>query len=318
MNKTPILLLIFNRPFHTKQVFESVRKYKPKKLYISADGPRENNISDLVLCKETRGIIDSIDWECELVTNFFESNKGCRSAVYEGITWFFQQEERGIILEDDILPEPSFFEYCHKSLEYYENKMEIGIICGMNFAPQKINKDSILYSQFSNYAFIWGWATWRRTWDLYDPDLNEWDGDYFFLKKIKYINSRIIDVWVSLFDLVKYHNYNTWDYQLNFLLFKYSLLSVVPSENLIDNIGFGINSTHTKELKPQWLKPYKPNIKEFILTSDFDSLQQNKEFTKRVFADNYYNILKFVIKKTIKKLFINKLIISKKKINETR
>lgn len=311
MYKAPILLLVFNRPTLTKRVFDCIRKYRPNKLYVSADGPRFNVTDDLELCAKTLEIFNQIDWECELITNFSEFNKGCRVAVYEGISWFFQHEEMGIILEDDILPEPAFFEFCSKALYFYYEYQSVGIISGMNFSDSKFSGDQILTCRFSNYAFIWGWATWKRTWDLYSPDLKDWDGeDINFLKHVRYINSRLINTWKYLFFLIKFENYNTWDYQLNYLLFKFRLINVVPSHSLIDNIGFGNNSTHTRESKPKWLKPVKTNFSEIVFNLNFEDLIENKHFTSKVFADNLINNIKFSLKQVV--LFFVRTIIFKK------
>lgn len=319
MIKAPILLLVFNRPTLTKRVFDCIRQYKPDKLYISADGPRSNVSDDFELCALTRELFKTIDWKCNLVTNFSESNKGCRIAVYDGISWFFQHEEMGIILEDDIVPLPIFFDFCNEALDFYKNYSQIGMISGMNFSDSKNDYEPNLSSQFSNYAFIWGWATWKRTWDKYELNLENWDGvNTEFMNSIKYINPRLINAWRNMFNLVKYKNFNTWDYQLNYLLFSNSLLTVVPSKNLIDNIGFGINSTHTKENKPKWLHQNKSKIQHINLSTNFDDLTQNKFFSEKVFADNRYNQLKFSIKKLLNNSLVSRLFFLKKYFYEIR
>ncbi len=163
MFQTPILFLIFNRPDTTKRVFESISRVKPTKLYIAADGARKNKVGEVLLCQETRNIIELIDWECEIKTLFRTENLGCKIAVSSAIDWFFENEEQGIILEDDCLPHPSFFGYCETLLNYYKDDLRIGHIGGDNFQKGKKRGEGSYY--FSQYYFIWGWAIWKLAWN---------------------------------------------------------------------------------------------------------------------------------------------------------
>ena len=242
---TPILFLIFNRPDLTHRVFKSIKEAKPKRLYIAADGPFSNNKFEKKLCYESRKIIKSIDWECELKTLFKEKNLGCKIAVSQAIEWFFDHEKEGIILEDDCLPTQSFFLFCQDLLDKYRYEDKIGAICGfysneMDYQPKQ--------SYFmSRYLRVWGWAGWRRTFEDYESNLkflieknNTWEKDIFsnndFLLK-KY--------WQEMFKEVACERINTWDVQLQYLLWKKKQYVLVPTKNLIKNIGWS-NGAHSQ------------------------------------------------------------------------
>ena len=246
MYNIPILFIIFNRLDTTEQVFEQIRKQKPKYLYIAADGPRKDREDDNENCKKTRAIIDRIDWDCELKTLFREENLGCGKAVSGAITWFFENVEMGIILEDDCLPHEDFFPYCEELLIKYKYNKEVKMISGDNFQNGIKRGDASYY--FSAYTHIWGWATWKRTWQEYDFSLNNISKKGF--KKIlkQYFslwNER--QVWLDKFVLMKKSVIDTWDYQLSFNIWKNQGINIMPNVNLVSNIGFGELSTHTND-----------------------------------------------------------------------
>ena len=250
MLKTPILFLIFNREDTAQQVFEAIRKQKPKYLYVAADGPRKNEEGEAEKCQATRAIIDRIDWDCELKTLFREENVGCKTAVSSAITWFFENEEKGIILEDDCLPDPSFFPYCEELLERYKDDERVGNISGNCFHPEAINSK---YSYtFSSIAHIWGWASWRRAWQNVDLDFSYWDkyannkryraGLFNSFREKAYFSSFISD------SLRSKDGMSVWDVQFSFSLRLQNQLSVYPSANLVTNIGLNSEgATHTKK-----------------------------------------------------------------------
>ena len=170
--KLPILLLTFNRPSETSILIKKLSLVKPSKIYISQDGPRKSNINDKVNCEKVKKIFKYIDWKCEIFYKFNENNLGCRSSVSSAINWFFQNEEKGIILEDDCIPSDTFFLFCEKMLDKYENSNEIYVVSGSNF--QKNIKIGNADYYFSKYAHCWGWATWRRAWISYDDSMKFW------------------------------------------------------------------------------------------------------------------------------------------------
>jgi hypothetical protein len=231
--KSPVLLLVFNRPDTTKKVFDAIRLAKPSKLYVVADGPRQNISGESLKCSEVRKIVTLVDWDCKLITLFRNENLGCKYGVASGIDWFFKNEEEGVILEDDCLPTQEFFEFCDVMLEKYRSDDTIGTITGINVFGEKVKSDSYYYSK---YQSIWGWATWRSRWTHYKVDID----DRKKIERLDVTNSypnhfrRHIDFCL---DLVSAGLNNTWDYQLQYLLIKKNYLCVRPYANLISNIG---------------------------------------------------------------------------------
>lgn len=244
MLDTAVLFIVFNRPDTTQKVFDVIKSVKPKRLYITADGPRKNNENDRINCEECRSIVHQIDWECELKTLFRDENLGCRNAVSDAITWFFKHEEQGIVLEDDCLPDPSFFDYCQELLEKYKNNPEIMLISGDNFQNGIKRGEASYY--FSRYNHIWGWASWRRAWQLYDVDMKTFpqQKEENFIQKIFY-KKKIQNYWMKRFQKSHDGEINTWDYQWTYTIFSHHGISILPNVNLISNIGFGEQSTHT-------------------------------------------------------------------------
>lgn len=244
---TPILFLVFNRPSTTQVVFDAICKVKPTRLYIASDGPRRNVPSDMEKCAAVRAIVSNIDWECEVKTLFREENFGCGKAVSSAITWFFQQEAEGIILEDDCLPIPDFFSFCTELLEKYRNDKRVMQIGGNNFLSE-IHRSYEFSYFFSNHNSIWGWATWRRAWDMYDYNMTHYDEimrSGFFNDHFSSIYEEDYFTWVFRRTVV--HPHITWDYQWEFIRRINSGLTIMPQKNLVVNIGFGANATHTTD-----------------------------------------------------------------------
>lgn len=243
-NIAPVLFLIFNRPAITRKAFEAIKAVKPAKLFIAADGPRKSHPEDLVLCIETRKIVDEIDWDCEVNTLFREKNIGLRNAVSDAITWFFEHVEEGIILEDDLIPSKSFFPFVTDMLDKYKYDQRIFAISGTNYHGVCDEIDGSYY--FSKYPTSHGWATWRRSWKLYD-EFTKWDKikhshsiDHLFPDKVEK------EFWVNIFNRVQNKEIDSWAYIWNYSCFVNSMLSIIPKKNLVQNIGFGETATHTK------------------------------------------------------------------------
>jgi len=246
MLTTPILFLIFNREDTTQKVFDAIRLQKPKYLYVAADGARKHKQGETETCQRVRDII-KIDWDCELKTLFRDENLGCKMAVSSAITWFFDNVEQGIILEDDCLPDPSFFPFCEELLEKYKNDTRIGHIGGDNFFPDIVEKD-ISYD-FCSYSHNWGWASWRRVWKNYDVNFPFWN-EQKNKRSFLFCNKRDEIYFSSVIPDVKnnHNGINTWDMQYLFTLRSQNQLSIYPSVNLVENIGLGdLNATHTTE-----------------------------------------------------------------------
>ena len=245
--KTPVLFIIFNRLDIAKQVFASIRDYQPVQIYIAADGPRLEKEGEKGKCNDVREwVLLHIDWECDVKTLFRSENLGCGKGPASAITWFFEHEDEGIILEDDCVPHTDFFIFCEQLLEYYRSDKRISILSGCNFDTKKqfSTRDSYYYSVF---PYTWGWATWKRNWNEYDYTLSRWkamkqkDLLAYIFKEKKYNLA-----WKSLFDkLSNDEPKDIWDYQFFFQCFRRKQVSIVPSVNLISNIGFGKIATHT-------------------------------------------------------------------------
>ena len=240
----PILFLVFNRLDTTQLVFEEIRKIAPLKLYIASDGPRDNREGENKKVESVRNfIIQSIDWNCEIKTLFRDENLGCGKAVSGAITWFFKNEEMGIILEDDCLPSKSFFLYCKELLEKYKDDTRIFHIAGNN--PLTVTKTEYSY-YFARIQHCWGWASWKRAWDHYSYNIT--DLDNFISKKIInkiFHNNNYKKYWINIFLQMSNHEIDTWDYQWTYTIFKNNGLCINPSLNLISNIGFNDDATHT-------------------------------------------------------------------------
>ena len=250
---TPVLILIFNRPEITKQVFNAIQQAKPPRLYVAGDGPRSKCTEDEENCKLARSIATNVDWDCEVKTLFRDHNLGCRLAVSQAIYWFFEQEPEGIILEDDCLPSQSFFWFCQEMLEYFRNDKAVGVICGF-YSNELEYKPSASFF-FSRYLRVWGWAGWRRSNEGYDSNINlliekqnTWKKDIFsrtdiFLKRY----------WQDMFEEVGSGKIDTWDIQLQYLLWQKKQQVIVSSKNLVQNIGWAqgahpLTKDHNHEL----------------------------------------------------------------------
>ncbi|MCS7053538.1 MAG: hypothetical protein NZM09_07355 [Ignavibacterium sp.] len=242
---TPVAFIIFNRPDTTKIVFEEIRKAKPKQFFIIADGPRKNKIGEDKICEQTRAIVENIDWECDVKRNYSDINLGCKKRVSSGISWVFENVDRAIFIEDDCLPDQSFFRYCQELLEYYKDREEVMLISGNKVLSDYEVKNYSYY--FSRFAHIWGWASWRRVWQKYDVSMSDWAeiNQLQFLKNILN-NKKAVKYWKTIYDEVYNGDINTWDYQLEYTIWKNKGLSIIPSKNLVLNIGFNNpNATHT-------------------------------------------------------------------------
>lgn len=272
MFNTPILFLIFNRPDTTKQVFLKIKELKPKQLFVAADGAREHKDGEQELVEQTRRIVlDNIDWECEVKTLLRNRNLGCGKAVSEAITWFFEQVEQGIILEDDCLPEMSFFYFCEKMLEKYKYNQKILMITGTNYLFSLQKKQNIDY-YYSNICAIWGWATWRRAWELCDSKIRGVDRKHI---KTKYINQYFTNFIYNMIKDTVEGNLDTWDtfWLYNFII--YDGLSVTPIKNQIKNIGY--SGTHTNN-----------NISPFInMPTEVITNIENLKSPNKISPDSY-------------------------------
>jgi len=252
MNTPSVLFIIFNRPDTTSRVFEQIRRARPQKLFVAADGPRAYRVGEAELCRQARSIVDKVDWDCDVHTLFRDENLGCKFGPSTAIDWFFHNVEEGIILEDDCVPDLSFFRYCQELIEKYRDNPKILSISGFNFgyAPS----DALSAYSFSRYMNMWGWATWRRSVKLIDYEISNWDN----IDQLRFLHKgtreSIIDFdwkwikdWRRTFNDLIHKDVDAWDYCWIYAGFKYKLLTIFPHQNLIENIGFNQQATHTHD-----------------------------------------------------------------------
>ena len=240
---TPVLLLTFNRPATSFKVLNTIKEAGIRKLYLASDEGRDESEKERVH-KLRNDLLKRIDWDCEVKTLFQSENQGCKNGVSSAIQWFFDNEEMGIILEDDCLPTPTFFQFCSELLHRFKEDRRVWMISGNNLLEENQSEASYFFTQI--YSSIWGWATWRDRWSEYDIEMKgfkellrkeEWE-NYFNQKQIFELRMQEIS---SIFDGV-----DTWDHQWAFCRFKNKGLGVTPKFNLIKNIGFGEDATHTQ------------------------------------------------------------------------
>jgi hypothetical protein len=257
--KTPVAFIIFNRPDKTAKVFEAIRQAKPPKLFVFADGPREDRLGESEKCAATRSVIDSVDWECEVLTNYSDVNLGMKLAEFRAFDWVFNNVEEAIFLEDDCLPHITFFRFCEEMLEYYRTDERITAICGCNFQFGRNHNNCSYY--FSRIFHGWGWAGWRRSWQNYDLDMKLWteirDGKFleFILK-----DKRALQYWTKTFQDTYDGVISTWDHQFTLASWSQNGLTVMPNSNLITNVGFGQDATNTKGYSSASNVPHKAMV----------------------------------------------------------
>ena len=260
---TPVLFLIFNRPDNTQRVFDEIRKAQPQHLFVAADGPRASVAGEADRCHATRAIIQQVDWECEVTTLYRDRNLGCGKAVSQAISWFFEQVAEGMILEDDCVPHPSFFYFCQEMLRYYRFDTRVMHISGSNFQFGQVRGDGSYY--FSRVANVWGWATWRRAWNVYDFNIKS------YLKLLEdNILSDIFDTksmakWhARTFGNVYHRTWDNWDQQWIYAFYTNHGLSIIPNKNLITNVGFGDDASAEYHGDDQYINMPREEITDIV------------------------------------------------------
>lgn len=240
----PVIFMIFNRPDTARRAFETIRAAKPPQLLVIADGPRASKPDEAEKCEATRAIIEGVDWDCEVHKNFADANMGIRDRISTGITWAFEIVDRAIILEDDCVPDASFFPYCADLLDRYEHDERVMMVSGNNhlFGHAEI-ADSYYFSRYPHY---WGWATWRRAWAHYDMNMTQWPNirdrnlfDQYFAK----LSERYY--WEAIFEMVYRNKVDTWAWRWVYSIWANSGVCAAPARNLVHNVGFDADATHT-------------------------------------------------------------------------
>jgi|UniRef100_A0A832AXC6 hypothetical protein len=291
--KTAVLMLTFKRLSTTKEVFEQIKKTKPPRLYIASDGPRENIHEEAEKVNVVRDFVMShIDWDCKVKTLFRDKNLGSMKAVSEAITWFFENEEKGIILEDDCVPSLSFFWFCEELLNKYKDNLDIWHIGGSNFQNGIKRGNGSYY--FSALNHVWGWASWANRWKFYDVKLNSISDDSFINQ---YWSGNAFKYWSKIFWTIKNRGIDAWDYQWTFTMWFNKGLAILPNLNLITNIGFYDARSGVK-------KPDK-NMNKERYELDFHNFIDPVEIKRDTIADEYtmkHSFYISLIKRILRKL----------------
>ena len=238
---TPVVLQIFNRPQCAEQVLAAVAEVKPKRLFVVADGPRGREEAEQ--CNAARALIAKVDWDCEVLTDFSPTNLGCEGRVSSGLAWVFNTVEEAIILEDDNVPHPTFFRFCEELLHKYRHDDRVMMINGTNFQFGRRRTKCSYY--FSRYSSTWGWASWRRAWRYYDRQMGLWPA----LRHTPWLNEILghpeaVTYYHDIFQRTYGGQINTFAYRWKFALWAHNGLVVVPSVNLVTNIGCGKGATN--------------------------------------------------------------------------
>jgi hypothetical protein len=271
--ETPVALFVFNRPETTRRVFEVIARTRPAKLLLIADGPRLEKAGEVERCTEVREIVSRVDWPCEVLMNFSNTNLGCQERIISGLNWVFSLEEEAIILEDDCLPDPSFFPYCRELLERYRGDSRVAAISGTNLVGKYLNTKYSYF--FSRLGGNWGWATWRTEWQRYDRHMEQWPE----LKRAGALSEVFEDskdaaYWTQIFDdMYENKGRSAWDYQWVYTHLKNNALTIIPRVNLVANIGFGRGATHTSAADPRLMPPVKEVTFPLIHPPDFIPLR---------------------------------------------
>ncbi|MDT7934178.1 MAG: hypothetical protein RQ833_06200 [Sphingomonadaceae bacterium] len=261
-----LLLLIFARPHLTARVWEAVRVARPPRLYVGADGPRPDHPGDAAACAAARGCV-APDWPCEVRTLYRDRNLGCARAVSEAVTWFFQHEQQGIVLEDDMAPMPGFFPFVEALLDRYAADERVGLVAGANFAGAPPGwRASYL---FSAHPHIWGWGSWARAWAGYDLTMRSWPAERGsrLIESMTGDRPRAARHFRRLFDRAHADPDSGWDAQLCFHLWRRGQLTVLPRHTLVTNIGFGETlSAHGTAAMPAFQRRAVPRELPLLLT----------------------------------------------------
>lgn len=238
----PVLLIIFNRPDVSQRMFDVVKRARPARLFIAADGPRLDRSGDDRLCARTRAVFAHIDWPCDVQRLYRDENLGLTDAVVSAITWFFDHVEAGMILEDDCLPSLDFFSFSGELLERYADTPQVMHISGLNMAPDRPFSPHSYF--FAEVGHIWGWATWRRAWRLYDFSMADWPA---FRHEFGFTASPLRRALGRKFASVRAGRKATWSRVWYYTLLRHQGRAIIPSLNFIENVGFGPDATHTRK-----------------------------------------------------------------------
>ena len=254
--KSPVAIIIFNRPEKASQLRDCLRAEEKRDLYVISDGPRNFMPGEFEQVYECRKIFK--DWPGRLFINYARENMGCKKRVSTGLNWVFEHTDRAIILEDDCSPHPMFYKFCDDLLQVYYGCFEVMSICGTKTFPGDVGENSIFFSKYHN---CWGWATWKRSWQLYDDNFISYSLVGIVKLLWKFHGSiRAAFYWYYLLNQILRGKINSWAYCWMITCFLYRGLHIYPSANLVINTGVGLDATHTKEHKKYMPQNYENKL----------------------------------------------------------
>lgn len=277
--RTPILILGFNRPTHMRRLVGQIRRISPEKVYVSIDGPRRSVLGEDKLCRQ---VFEEAQNLLSISSVFFmvrEENLGCREAVTSGLNWFFEHESEGIIVEDDCHPSLDFYDFCQLALEKFRDIPEVAHISGNNFFPSSKRPESAV---FTRYAGVWGWATWKNRWDLYDPGVLELSSEEIKSTVAGAVGSKLpAKMWSQNLTRIRQHDLDSWAFIWQFSLWRSGRLAVMPPKNLVENLGFGPGGTNTKRIPT--FKTFRPRGKSLDSKRiNFPPIAPSKNYDRKV------------------------------------
>lgn len=297
--RTPVAMLVFNRPDLTVRVLEAVRSARPSRLLVVADGPRPDRAGEAEACAKVRAIVDQVDWPCEVEREFSAPNLGCKRRVSSGLDWVFDRADEAIILEDDCIPGPSFFSFCDEILECYRDDDRVMGVTGCNLQFGRRRGAASYY--FSRYMHVWGWASWRRAWRHYDIQMAEWPS----LREARWLREVFggwvaAEAWRHLFDLAHAGRVDTWDYQWFFAILRRGGLVVTPNVNLVSNVGTGRGATHTVRDGPQFSQPVESLDPPLVHPREVRRHVEADEFVQRSFTPSWRGRLSLALRQLLR------------------
>jgi hypothetical protein len=283
--QTPVALFVFNRPDTTRRVFEAIAKVRPARLLLVADGPRAGKAGEAEACLQVREVVSRVDWPCEVSMNFAESNLGCQERITSGLNWVFSLVEEAIILEDDCLPDLSFFPFCAELLERYRGDSRVAAISGTNLVSQYLKSEQSYF--FSLLGGNWGWATWKSEWQRYDRYMEKWPEQKRAGVLLElFEGSKAAAYWTRIFDdMYANKGRNAWDYQWLYTHFMNNALTIIPRVNLVANIGFGQGATHTSKVDLRWTPPAAAVTFPLVHPVDFIPLRSMDRRFQKLFTE---------------------------------
>jgi hypothetical protein len=275
----PVALFAYNRPNTLAKTLARLAGANLTKLYIFADGPKQDNPTDVLKCSKVRNILDKLYWPCEIIRTYNSTNRGLKKQIEEQLTFLFSCEDAAIILEDDCLPESDFFRFCEAGLQAYTESPRVMAITG----NQYMEKQSRPF--FSRFPHCWGWATWRRAWQAYDANISGWPE----FKRSSHWQSEFLPeekkYWEPLLDRVYGGELNSWAYRWLATVWMYDGLVLTPPVNLVSNIGFGEDGTHCRSDTPLSNYPTEP-LSGWSLPQGLD---RNARLDRKTFFKVFYN-----------------------------